>query len=89
MPKFICLYTNVRLFENASRPQNQNIELCCIFSWSGKEQLEKCFFQDVTEFSQIRVELEMLVDGLTSPWAGEDWPKAQALLDLNPSQCVI
>ena len=88
MPKFICLYTNLRLFENASRPQNQNIELCYIFSWSGKEQLEKCFFQDVTQFSQVQVELEMLVDGLTSPWAGEDWPKAPALLDLNPSQGV-
>lgn len=47
------------------------------------------FFQDVMQFSQIQVELEMLVDGLTSPWAEEDWPKAPALLDLNPSQGVI
>ena len=37
------------------------------------------FRGDVTQFSQIQVELEMLVDGLTSPWAGEVWPKAQAL----------
>ena len=33
VPKSICLYTNVLLFENASRPQNQNIERCSIFSW--------------------------------------------------------
>ena len=33
------------------------------------------FRGDVTQFSQIQVELEMLVDGLTSPWAGEDGQK--------------
>ena len=41
--------------------------------WEGSTW--KVFFQDVMQFSQIQVELEMLVDGLTSPWAGEDGQK--------------
>ena len=36
------------------------------FRGMGRNDL-KSVFQDVTQFSQIQVELEMLVDGLTSP----------------------
>lgn len=69
--------------------RTKTLNYAVYFRGVGRNNLKSVFFQDVTQFSQIQVELEMLVDGLTSPWAEEDWPKAPALLDLNPSQGVI
>ena len=68
--------------------RTKTLNYAVYFRGVGRKNL-KSVFSRCNAIQLFQVELEMLVDGLTSPCAGEDWPKAPALLDLNPSQGVI